>query len=340
MSRRLRLVCLLPALALLSPLAAAAQQPGFTIEGRVLDESTGLGVSAAGVELAGHGYTITDPDGSFRFEAVRPGGYALLVVAYGYASRSRDLSIRDDLTFTIELEPAPVRLEGVGATFVEIEGRVRDRANDFFMVDAIVLTNQGRGVATDAHGRFALEGMLEGAPLRLTIESFGYATLDTVVVPREDEKYLFDLEIDPVVEAQIAVQIERLERRAAPAFAVGRRNLNRDDLLAYAGNHTVQSMLLFEYGPRRGSRVPTVYVDGMRWSLTNNPVDELFALLPETLERIEFIVIPYVCARVDIYTRDFMRELIAREGELPPVCDGIRNDPWKNPSRVQFEGFR
>jgi hypothetical protein len=333
MSRGLVLTCALLALALpIAPQARAQVQPRVTVEGRVLDESTGLGVPSATVELEGR-VVLTENDGTFRFTDVPAGGYRLLVVAFGYAARSRDLRFRDDVSVTVELEPAPVPIEGVGATFVEVEGRVRDPVNDFNVVDAVVLTNQGRGVATDAHGRFKLEGMLEGAPLRLTIESFGYVTVDTVVVAREDEKYLFDLELDSVVQAQIAVQIERLEKRAAPAFTPGRRNLNRDDLLEYAGNHTVQSMFLFEYGPRRGSRVATVYVDGERWSLTKAPFEELFALLPETIERIEFIMIPYVCARVDIYTREFMRELIAREGELPPVCDGIREDPWANPSR-------
>jgi hypothetical protein len=311
-----------------------------TVEGRVVDETTGLGIPIAAIELEGVGGAITEEDGHFRFENVPPGRRRLWVVAFGYAAGSRVLTVRAPVTVELALDPAPVPIEGVGATFVRVKGRVRDPVSDFQIVDAIVLTNQGRGAATDAHGRFELEGMLEGAPLRFTVESFGYVTLDTVVVPREDDEYVFDLRPDPVVEAQIAVQIERLEKRAAPAFAVGRRNLNRNDLLKYAGRHTVQSMLLFEYGPRQGTRVPTVYVDGVRWSLTRAPVEELFALLPETLERIEFIVVPYVCARLDIYTRDFMRELIAREEELPPVCDGIAEDPWANPSRPQFEGFR
>jgi hypothetical protein len=335
---RLLAVALCALVACVAP--AAAQQTSVVVEGRIVDENTGLGVPAAAIELDGVGTAVTGPDGSFRFGNVPVGLYRLWVVAFGYASASRVVAARDDLAVEIVLDPAPVRLEGVGATFVEVKGRVRDPVNDFNVVDAVVLTNQGRGVATDAHGRFELEGMLEGAPLRLSIELFGYVTLDTVVVPTEDAEYEFDLRPDPVIEALIAVQIERLEKRAAPAFAVGRRNMNREDLLKYAGPHTVQSMLLFEYGPRRGARVPTVYVDGVRWSLTSNPADELFALLPETIERIEFIVVPYVCARMDIYTREFMRDLIAREGELPPVCDGIRDDPWANPSRAQFEGFR
>src|SRR5688572_10447927 len=183
MSRLLAVACF----ALALPLTAAAQQTRVSVQGRILDESTGLGVPSAGVELEGHGYMVTGPDGSFRFDAVRPGRYPLWVVAFGYASGNRVLSVRGDVAVSVALEPAPVPIEGVGATFVDFEGRVRDPANDFFLVDATVLTNQGRAARTDAHGRFELEGVLEAAPLHVTVVAFGYLTLDTLLTPRDAE---------------------------------------------------------------------------------------------------------------------------------------------------------
>jgi hypothetical protein len=211
-SRLLAVVFLLLAL----PLAAAAQQTRVTVAGRVLDESTGLGVPAAGVELEGHGYTITGPDGSFRFEAVRPGRYPLWVVAFGYASGSRILAVSDDAAVSVPLAPAPVPIEGVGATLVDLEGRVRDPTNDFYLADATILTNQGRAARTDAHGRFELEGVLEDAPLHVTVVAFGYLTLDTLLTPRDDVWHLFELELDPVVQARIDARVVQPSRGAPP----------------------------------------------------------------------------------------------------------------------------
>ena len=307
------------------PLASAAQETRVTVAGRVLDESTGLGVSAAGVELEGHGYTITGPDGSFRFDAVFPGPYPLWVVAFGYASGSRIVTVSDDVALSLALAPAPVRIAGVGATFVDLEGRVRDPANDFFLVDATILTNQGRAARTDAHGRFEIEGVLEEAPLHVTVVAFGYRTLDTLVTPRDDERYVFELEPDPVVQAKIDVRVVQLDERAAPHFGALFHNLNRDDLLAYAGAHTVRSMIEWEFWTRL-DRIALVIVDGEKWSLTNEPIEELFTLLPEELERIEFrqrrgCFDPII--DVYVYTRDYMSGLVALDegAELPPVYD-------------------
>jgi hypothetical protein len=338
MSRLLAVACF----TLMLPFAAAAQQP-VTVQGRILDESTGLGVPSAAVELEGHGDTVTGPDGSFRFDAVRPGGYTLWVVAFGYASGSRSLSIRADVAVSVALEPAPVPIEGVGATFVDLEGRVRDPANDVLLVDAMILTNQGRAVGTDAHGRFELEGVPEGAPLHVTVAAFGYLTLDTLLIPKGDESYLFELEPDPVVQAMIDVQVGRLQERAAPHFGALFRNLNRQDILAYAGSHTVRSMIEFEFWSWR-NRIALVVVDGDEWSLTSEPLEELFALLPEELQRIEFRQ-RRGCFRpvidVYIYTRDYLRGLVAlaEDAELPAVYDESRFATCGVPARPTEGGI-
>jgi hypothetical protein len=314
-------------LALALPIAAAAQQPRVSVEGRVLDQSTGLGVAAAAVELEGYGVRATADDGSFRFEDVGPGTHTVWVVAYGYRSASRTLSVSSDLSVTVSIRPAPVPIEGVAVAFIDFEGRVRDPEKDFFLVDAAILTNQGRSTGTDAHGRFEIEGVLESVPLQVTVEAFGYLPLDTVLVPREDERHLFDLRPDPIIQAQIDARVVQLEERAAPHFGSMFHDLNRDDLLEYAGAHTVRSMIEFEF--RRLNRIALIIVDGEKWSLTAGPLEELFALLPEELQRIEFrqrrgCVRPTI--DVYIYTRDYMSGLVAlaADAELPPVYDESR----------------
>jgi len=325
MSRLLAVACC----ALLLPLAAAAQER-VTVQGRIVDESTGLGIPSASLQLAGHGAAVSGADGSFRFENVRPGGYVLWVVAFGYASGSRTLSALADVSVSVPLEPAPLPIEGVGATFVELEGRVRDGPHDVPLVDAMILTNQGRGVGTDAHGRFEMEGVLEGAPLRVTVVAFGYRTLDTLVVPRADQRHVFALDPDPRVQAMIDVRVAQLEERAAPLFGALFHDIDRDELIGYAGKHTVRSMIEFEFGQLQ-SRIALVVVDGERWTLSDDPLEELFALLPEELQRIEFqqrrgCFDPVI--DVYVYTRDYMRELLALDGELPPVWDESLYDPF------------
>ena len=96
-------------------------------------------------------------------------------------------------------------------------------------------------------------------------------------------------------------------------------------------------MLEFKFWTWR-NRIGRVYVDGKRWSLTNEPLEELFALLPEQIQRIEFIMNPGRQSGVFIYTRDYMRTLIGQGGDLPPVWDPFLNpDPWANPTREHFQ---
>jgi hypothetical protein len=327
MSRLLAVACC----ALALPLAPVARaQELVTVHGRIVDQSTGLGIPSASLQLGGHGAAVSGPDGTFRFESVRPGGYVLWVVAFGYASGSRTLAALADVALTVPLEPAPLPLEGVGATFVELKGRVRDGPHDVPLVDAMILTNQGRGVGTDAHGRFEMEGVLEGAPLRVTVVAFGYRTLDTLLVPRPGQRHAFDLEPDPRVQAMIDVRVAQLEERAAPLFGALFHDLDRDELIGYAGKHTLRSMIEFEFGQWR-SRIALVIVDGERWTLSDDPLEELFALLPEELQRIEFqqrrgCFDPVI--DVYVYTRDYMRALVALDGELPPVWDEALYDPF------------
>jgi hypothetical protein len=89
-------------------------------------------------------------------------------------------------------------------------------------------------------------------------------------------------------------------------------------------------MIEWEFWSYR-DRIALVVVDGDKWSLTGEPLDELFALLPEELQRIEFrqrtsCTDPVI--DVYVYTREYMSELIALEGELPEVWDEALLDPF------------
>ncbi|MQA92060.1 MAG: hypothetical protein GEU90_17850, partial [Gemmatimonas sp.] len=199
-------------------------QAGETVEGRVHEADTDLGIQNAVVELEGYGSTLSDADGEFRFEGVLAGGYTLRVLAFGYAPDSRFIVVTGPTVLEIPLEVSPLPLDSVVVDMrrIDFEGRVRDPGEDYYLVGANVLTNQGTQTESDTHGRFRVDAY-EEAPLQVSVRAFGYLPLDTVVTPDEDGRYVFDLREDSLVEKMVAVQVERLERRAAPRFAAGFR---------------------------------------------------------------------------------------------------------------------
>ncbi len=58
-------------------------------------------------------------------------------------------------------------------------------------------------------------------------------------------------------------------------------------------------------------------MDGKTLSFTKDPLAELNFILPEEAERTEFLDCGRGCVVVSIYTRDCMRDLLARQAELP-----------------------
>ncbi|MQA92556.1 MAG: hypothetical protein GEU90_20430 [Gemmatimonas sp.] len=298
-------------LAPVTPTASSAQTT-FDVFGAVSDSARGTPVPLATVELEGHGSTLTFDDGSYRFTGVEAGAYNLRVTAYGYLPASRTIIVESDLSIDVSLGSSPIVLDSlvVEPRVINIGGHVRDPANDFYIVDAELLTNRGHITHTNTHGRFRIERVLEDVPLRISVREFGYLPLDTAVTPVQGERYLFELQPDFLVEAMIAKEVERLEERHAPLFAPMFTSMNRDRLLDYVGSHTLRTILEFRYW-RYLDRIRVVIVDGRRYSFTDDPVSELSHVLPEEIERIEFTGDRYN-AFLHVYTRDFMQELIAR----------------------------
>ncbi len=326
------------ALAMIAPTGALAQA-GVVVQGRVVEVGGTLGVELARVELEGHGTSLTSDDGYFRFSAVTPGNYTLNVSAFGYASASQSVLVERDTMLNVALEISPFQLDSilVNARRIDVEGQVWDRnaERDFVVVDAEVLTDQVPGTLTDAHGRFELEGVIEGAPLRVAVRAFGYLPVDTIVEADEDEDYVFELEVDSVAQRIIGVQVERLEERAAGYRAI-MRPMNRERLLRYAGTFTLLDVVESQYRSYL-DRIWCVLIDEVQISNFGQVLAILTGLLPEEVERIEFIAnqpdppntppLPVFMMRV--YTRGFIQEMIARDRELrPPVFLTINRRPF------------
>jgi hypothetical protein len=95
--------------------------------------------------------------------------------------------------------------------------------------------------------------------------------------------------------------------------------MNREQVLEYADGYTLARMLEWEYGNRLRD-VVCVLIDEEQLLGSWRPAT-LFHILPEHVERVEFLVSPgqkagYGKMMLRIYTREFMREMIAREVEL------------------------
>ena len=324
---------LLLALALVSATPIPVLAQGVVVEGRVFEAGGTASIWNARVELEGHGSTLTSRAGTFRFEDVEPGEYTLQVDAFGYDSESRVLAVDSATTVLVplEIDPLPVDSLLVQAGTTDLDGLVRDPERDLLMVNVEILTNQVEGTQSDAHGRFTLDNVLEGVPIRVMVRPFGYLTVDTILVPdKDDERYVFEVEPDPWVEEMIAVQIVKLEERVAGIRAVGMRPMNRERLIFYAGTHTLGDAIDFEYRLGGTERITCVFIDEKEISVIL-PIDHfLQTTLPEELERVELLGF----SMLRIYTREFIQEMFELELELrKPVIFPAIPLPVGDPTR-------
>jgi hypothetical protein len=307
------------AFAISVPMPALAQVD-VVVEGRVYDARSGSGIQNAVVTLEGHGSTLSNAQGTFRFRGVEPGDYALRVEGFGYLPFTTSVSVVTYSIVSVPLEAAPLALDSivVEARTLDFDGRVRDPTLDYFLLDAEVLSDQGHDERTNSSGRFDLDDVFEGAPLHVVIRAFGYLPLDTTFVPDDEERYEFDLVTDPLATIMITLQTRRLEDRAGELLYQNRPALNRAELTPYAGFGTLQSIMELKY-PTPILRGVTCVVLDEQWIRTNWRRREVLQnTVPEELERIELLEFPGPrrSFQLRIYTRVFFEELVARNQPL------------------------
>ena len=309
----LALACLLLAA---RPYAAAAQA-GAAVLGRVYDAETDAAVQNAIVTLEGFGSTLTDPEGRFRFRGVGAGTYTLRVEGFSYAPYSERVDVDGDVSLEVALGSSPLPLDSliVEAGTVDYHGRVRDPVRDFNLLDAQVIVRGRDPVWTDSHGRFDVRDLPEGLPVSITVRAVGYVSVDTTLVPDDEERHDFELERDPFAEALLAIQAKRLEERADGRAAVGRwAEMDREEVLRYAtGSHSLSTMLEFEYPEHIRGRIVCTYIDEREANLTT------YAPYPEEIERIEllqFDALPDRPLMLQIFTRSFVMAMATQDVKL------------------------
>ena len=300
---------------------AAAQSP-VAIRGRVVERGSGAAIAGAVVELSETTPRVTDADGRFRFEHVAPGRYALTVQALGWSGHEAVLQVRADTTLLIEMDPAPIPLDtlNVESRVITMRGRVRERGTSLGLVAVEVLADPDRRTATNVTGRFRLERVPAGPPIRISLRGFGYLPLDTVVAAFRDTTLALELDPDPLVQRMIDVEVAKLEKRSRPFRAAIMPPMDRAELLRNT-NLTVLDLLRQRFSIFL-RRVQCILIDDVQ---NYNGLDALVLYFPDELERIEVLERG---AMLRIYTREYIRRMIAGEVELPgPLFIPLRPQP-------------
>jgi hypothetical protein len=308
------------------PVGAAAQA-GVALLGRVYDAESGAAVENAIVTLEGFGSTLTDSDGGFRFRGVETGSYTLRVEAFSYAEYSQSVTVDGDTSVEVPLGSSPLPLDSivVEAGTVDYHGRVRDPERDFLLVDAEVLVRGREPVWTDSHGRFNLDDLPEAVPVNLSVRAFGYLPIDTTFVPDDEERYDFDLARDAFAEAMMNVQVRRLGERAGGRLMTGWLLMDRERIIRYAGSHTAESMLQFEWPGHILGRIQCTFIDERQIDLAPGAMGKeirsavLMHTLPEEIERVEMLTFDNLLGRptmLQIYTRSFIMAMATQDVSL------------------------
>lgn len=300
-------------LAFIVSTAPAAAQTGLALQGRVYASDSGVGIQNAIVTLPGYGSMLTAASGAFRFVSVEAGEYRLEIDAFGYSDVTLALSLEANTTVDVPMAPAPLSLDSLRVELetLDFHGRVVDPQRDLRLIEAEIRSSQGHEEYTNAHGDFDLDDVYEDVPLRVVIGSFGYLPLDTTLVPDDERRHEFRLEVDSTVQGIIDMQVDRIVDVTRGRRSVIRA-LDRDGLLRFAGTFTVYDMLLNEYG-RRLERVECIVVDEVQIPRVRGWRSYLSTMLPEELERVEFL---FRGAMLRIYTRDFIRRMPVGRVEL------------------------
>jgi hypothetical protein len=265
---------------------------------------------------------LSSDGGIFRFERVLSGDYPFHVEALGYKDFSATVAVNHDTVFVAPLEILPIELEGLSVTLgtLDFDGRVRDPRTDSYVFDAEVRSDQGHRKSTNLGGRFDLDDVFDGPPLRLMISGFRYLPLATTFVPDDEERYPFDLAPDPVMTRMIDAYVARLDVRAGERMYEYRPPLNRTDLARFPVNLSLRAAMERQYYPHIVRRIGCLMLDEREYIFHSEAerISVLEGTFANELERIELFEFPgegrLFMARV--YTRRFFQRHVGTSGEL------------------------
>lgn len=333
--------------ALLLPILVATLLTGGTgglhgqelmrLDGRLVESGTTFGLASGWVQVQGGTRVAAGVDGGFRVDGLAPGSYVLTAGAYGYGTRRIELSLRADTTLLIELEPAPVPLDSlrVEGQTVRLRGEVLEGGTERRLMDVEVDVEGQEPIWTDAAGRFGMD-IAAGPPVRVTVRHFGYLPVRTVISTFTDTMMMVELESDRAVQRMIEVQVRRLEQRARPLVSTTMPAIDRG-FIRSRGHATAMDLVVERYGPQL-SKIECLVIDeeqqvtfrdvaragggrSIGWGGRGDPgpvLEPLTHMLAPEIERMEVLEFGHLPKRwmLRVYTRDFIREMVARTGRV------------------------
>lgn len=107
-----------------------------TLEGKIIDNYSGKGISEANINIGGTG-TASDASGSFYLNNIKPGSYSVKVSHIGYVTINMTIKIPagTDVKKTIRLTPAPVRLGDITVVSTRYAQSIKDAAMPMEVVE-------------------------------------------------------------------------------------------------------------------------------------------------------------------------------------------------------------
>jgi hypothetical protein len=304
--RRTLLLLLLPFVAAHS---LGAQQPSATLNGVVIDASSGAPVASALVSVGERGpRAIADDQGRFALGGVPLGSQRIRVQRFGYTPL--EISVEVTLSpapLTLRMQVDPVALEGLtvtGGARVDVGGVVLDgRTGERVPWAEITITRDavrdlGRGSA-DQQGVFSIEDVTTGTYL-LRAERVGYeGVILPITVAAPPEPIELRLQPDSVLQAGLAALERKLSarRNASPSVSQswgedrlrlsamrGMRKFLEDE--AMLNLIPCGRTMVSDCRELRGNLVaPRVYIDEMRWDM-----DYLGSFEPHELYKVDVFV--------------------------------------------------
>ena len=302
-----------PVLAVLLVAAGAAPslaQSTATLAGRVVERGSDAGLAGATIEV-GSRRVVTNIDGRFAILSLPLGSHLVTVSTYGYSSQELRLQLAADTSVVVELDPEPVSLDPllVEGRTITIRGEIYERGDDRGLLDVEVRVEPDHEAYTNTRGRFELDDIPAGPPLRFSIRGFGYLPIESVLSAFEDTTLVIHLEVDSLAQRLIQQQVSRVEDRAHPFLAAVMPAMDREYLLRNR-NATALDLIQHRYGVFV-DRVTCILIDDRQ---SYNGLAELAHFLPEELERIEVLERGKM---LRIYTRDYIRDRLGQVGKLP-----------------------
>lgn len=303
------------------PGAAWSQQPvpgsGVTLRGEVVDAETEYPILGVVVELDGQRQRVTGVDGAFEFPNTPPGTWRLTAQMLGYGSWEGTVQIDEDTHVRIELGARPIELDTleVAVREVAIRGRVRDLHTGRNLHRAEIRVEPNHEAETDVAGRFRIRGVRTAAPVVVEVQAFGYLPQFAVVPPDLDEPLEFELEEDPIAQAMIARQVQRLEERADTHHAMT-LTLDREDALLREG-WSANALVRGRFGLGHVRRIGCLVVNE-REIQGISPEGYLEGIHATDVERLEIHNLNRTIM-VRVYTRDFVRDMLREDEELGEI---------------------